>query len=1810
MLIGSSVIFHYGGSEMQLINNRYRIISTYKVYESSTIFTVHDLWNGNQELLLKLFNYSNNEALFNEFLDKFIEISSLRHKGIIYNHRFDIVNSIDNKPTNIRQYFYTIDYVNGKKLTDYIGKLNIDQILSIVCQLLEVTAYLKFRGYVYRRINPDNIFVIDDGHNFQIKLNDYAEIMLREIKNIYHEEYREFASPELRSNNNDISISTDIFSIGMVFKSMLIGKTKYLNGDAFKIQEHLDIDESKENQIYDLISKLVNKEPSLRPINPIEIVEGINHIFGKNYKINLKEGRKELVFNHPIIGRNKEINIITDIDMDAINNKIDTQIVSFIGEDGIGKTRLLEELEYRLRMRGRPVFYTSISDSNTKELSSIIKILKSMIKSCDSKLIEKYGCELVKIIPEISETGDIKPSSMLSGTRERLRLYDRITNFIIDNIKNNPTYILIDDLHNSDIETINLINYLINSISQTPLILIVSYNKDILEKKKALYDTVKSWLNLKRTCEYRLPRLNLNETSELIKSILGMSYRPMNFSTRVMNETLGNPGYIEEVLKNLVATGELFINENGNWDVPTKNYASLYIPSNIRDAIKRQVKLLDNELYSIAKYTSIFNTSVSKTIIRMLTENKGIDLDNLIDKLVSMKILDERVENWGYTYDFYNRQVKLFIYRDIPEDEKLELHKRAAEILEKTYLQQDRGNMDELIYHYIMSKQVDKAIKQTIVNAKKMKGLVGNIQSINLWESAYELMKERTDVLKLEVLTNLGNLYLLHGMTGKSINCYKEGLKIAKELSEYRYLAICYNGLSSVYFRRYDMILSEKHALEAKKISEEYGYSEELLESIRNLNKIYISKGELDKALENIDKHLDLAKEQEFDLYVGHLYNHKGIIKAFTDEIEQALDYFVTSYQYLYKSGDLVESTRALNNIGSMYSDYFDDVDLAMAYFKEGLEISKKFQSLETEANFLNNIGELYIRTKDYKLAKENMKKVEIIAKDIEDEGLLFLSQINMGLIYLHTGKFDKAYNCFELSSKTFDEGFVEEQHISRYYYFLSEFYFTFGVCDKALEYSKKTIDNSNKLENILKLDSHFKTVLIKYCKGEKDFHKEIIDIRKKYRLSGYYGERRKILLTLANLLITENETNLAEDLILEDMELANKYSTKYLDLMRDMLESRLNKDYNRLIIISKKAKDSEQYMIELITYVELGNICLENSQYYKSANYYLTALDLLYRLTIKIPDNKLQVDFVKRNFVIDIMEKLNEIISVIKGSEAINIKTIEFNEETILEEFFGIKTIVELFNENIFNEDFKEYSDLSLKGVLSFEDLVLNLNNNYNHNLNVILKYAVDKTFAIRGIICVYDYDTGDLVTIASTGDIDSIPNREFILSEVKQRNRGILINKSFDYEEQEQLIDVDENIKAIICMPIFKLQASENMWGIHERRKSNIQSNNDDIIGYLYLDTDMLFNKFDEKRLKIIDALTHIISINIDNYILKIISSIDKMTGVYTRKYFDSIFKDFILLSRKSNTEFTIIMLDIDKFKNVNDTFGHRTGDEILGKLGNIILKHIRKTDMAGRYGGEEFIIVLPNTNIEQGKIVAEKIRKAVEETIMVSQDYPITISLGLSSFPEHGQTADELIEKADQALYKAKESGRNMSVAWSNDIGQSNKRLDKLAGIITGNTVYDQRIGLVLVEIIQLMGEKALKEEKIFRALGRLVEILEAEKGILVTVDKDHNIDKVYGRQRFLDMWVEVEYNEELIYETVNERMGKFFIDWEDIRGIDSVTGKPNWLSVIIVPLIYNGETKGVLQITVPIKEKEFDYNSYNFVNTISDIIAAML
>lgn len=157
-----------------------------------------------------------------------------------------------------------------------------------------------------------------------------------------------------------------------------------------------------------------------------------------------------------------------------------------------------------------------------------------------------------------------------------------------------------------------------------------------------------------------------------------------------------------------------------------------------------------------------------------------------------------------------------------------------------------------------------------------------------------------------------------------------------------------------------------------------------------------------------------------------------------------------------------------------------------------------------------------------------------------------------------------------------------------------------------------------------------------------------------------------------------------------------------------------------------------------------------------------------------------------------------------------------------------------------------------------------------------------------------------------------------------------------------------------------------------------------------------------------------------------------VDALTGLWNRRYFDKTLEREATLTRRNKGDLSLVFFDIDYFKPFNDNYGHDAGDYVLSKLGKTVSKNIRTSDIACRYGGEEFTIILPDTNKEGGYIAAEKIREAIkdEKWEYAGMDLGrVTISLGVSEY-NHTDVTDvkSFVKKADEAAYAAKQAGRN--------------------------------------------------------------------------------------------------------------------------------------------------------------------------------------
>ncbi len=302
--------------------------------------------------------------------------------------------------------------------------------------------------------------------------------------------------------------------------------------------------------------------------------------------------------------------------------------------------------------------------------------------------------------------------------------------------------------------------------------------------------------------------------------------------------------------------------------------------------------------------------------------------------------------------------------------------------------------------------------------------------------------------------------------------------------------------------------------------------------------------------------------------------------------------------------------------------------------------------------------------------------------------------------------------------------------------------------------------------------------------------------------------------------------------------------------------------------------------------------------------------------------------------------------------------------------------------------------------------------------NIDEMCRKIVEGVSAISGAPSVVFLKKGKTYELAESFNM-AVPERkqyeiEDTLLDMCVKNRERFYLSDVTAMKKKVLPFKVSNLSSILCLPM-----------IYEN----------DIIGIVVTVSDKI-DAFNNHQMELLDVLANQASMSVTNarfhYEIEQMAITDGLTGLFNHRYFQERLTDEMKRVGRSEMPLSLILTDIDFFKKVNDTYGHPAGDAVLREMSQIIRGRMRETDIAARYGGEEFALIMANTDAIGAKKIAEDLRIAVKKTEFPEVD-TITISLGISTFPENASTKKDFIDKADQALYFAKENGRNRSAHW---------------------------------------------------------------------------------------------------------------------------------------------------------------------------------
>ena len=919
-----------------------------------------------------------------------------------------------------------------------------------------------------------------------------------------------------------------------------------------------------------------------------------------------------------------------------------------------------------------------------------------------------------------------------------------------------------------------------------------------------------------------------------------------------------------------------------------------------------------------------------------------------------------------------------------------------------------------------------------------------------------------------------------------------------------------------------------------------------------------------------------LAKKNNLTQFRYYFFNIKGMLYGRQNKNKISESYYDIVYSYILKNGFSSELINFAHNY-FLRLDRMNKTDKIRSHAKKILKKlgKKNLHNKNAFIHIYDQLARINIKTGKYKKALDNREKAYDLAFEVQnidemirmreniiipkyylnyqkDEIIDDLEEVinlsikykrkesainsfgNIILLSLENGNPQKAVKFFEMAKNILPLKKLDTPEISSIYN-RGILIFSFLGCKKKAynlfkKYYKKIL-SLNDRQQLIYMADYIETKGLFYIFN--DNYKKCSFWTKK-AIDHFKNLEEKNILTISK----EHKLQLYLDYI----EILNKVGMKKksMEIFKKIKEQfpkyekykDINWNYYKAIIAKKDLEKRKllnkalKYLIKNRNYLELEDILLE---YFKRDNKQkdsmeynnnlLLALFSLQAVYKKIPDKYKKYWLERKN--------IQKFAVLFKNN--LKIENLELNK----------KSLTELLENNI--EKFEPvYKKITEKKVKVINNEIWDANpDNY---LDIIVNFLKN-------------YFTASKIKISYNNTTKEIKDTS-LYKESETIDEELVENCYIDGEYQiERNYRLGEPISKLV-IPIINPYNKNRYYAKEKRVKS--MSYRDYYYGYIYIDTKYPISNIKNYYVKKVKIYVEFLSIFINYTNVHNTLVLDDLTKLFNREHFLKKVKEKISRLKEKNKKAVFMIVDIDFFKDVNDTYGHQKGDAVLKEIANILKKNIRNQDLIGRYGGEEFILFLSNIDKKESLKKAEEIRKAIESKNILP-NRKITISIGCSMFPDNSQWINILINLADIAMYNAKQRGRNQVACWSKDLKIKKTKQDVLSGFITDNLHkskdnlrkffyfidfefenIDDLIKEFISNIKEIIPNKYLSYNlKIFNRIYK-------EKDSRIKINHNKIEDSPLNKAVILENWQYMDTNESLYYDLV------YKISKEDICG----------------------------------------------------------
>lgn len=1763
---------------MDILNTRYRIIEELpQEAKDLHCFLAEDLWNLELPCFeLKVIKGSAIEDSFMDFLrDQFFLIKKIDCRLFLPIYDFTRLSNIDGVIASDDLYIYTHEYIKNKiPLLEFLKTASAKEILDIIIFICRGLNYICNYGLECINFKLDNIYVIQENGKVFLRIKDIVTLKLND-------------SLEIIGSNNDALEKFEYTPniLKYIFLSVLKGQNlKNIEYDEYKkikfryfSNDISDNDKKILKCLFNVCDKLFQCERKKRSYLLYEIVQDINKELNTEFSIGCGLPYDENSIELKQIGRYAEKKQLRSYFYDLQNNKPQDNIFFVTAQLGSGKTNFLRELNFLFLLEKCNVFYIPSLDG-FDEKQFFFHIMQNVLLNFSSganNLSERDIQEGITFVTTENQSAD-KMNII------KYKLVNRISNLLLEKVSPEMTIFIVDDIHLASNFILDILLYLaIESIHHKKAMLIFSYDEFGIKQNVYAQRFVDILINQNSTKKINLCNLTEDETGLLIRCLMDVRRVPDILIKKIYSHTSGNPLFVTEILKELISNGDVKKDSITDVCILSNNILdsslSIKISPNIEQAIKNHIKNLNSEELSLLNTMSGFqNNFTFDEILRVSNLTKKVIRKyffNFLENNIITKIESTHTQE----YSIVNKVLQKTLYSQLEFSYKVELHKKIMDLIkEKTELE-----VTEFIWHAEQAECFEEAVDYCIKNEALIKKIYSPNAYISIFEKIYTFIIDDNADTKLYVLLLIMDIYIDIENVFECVNKILQAeMLLTKGVSDKNLVALLY--ITKI---NYEMLINSDVSLIAK---------------------ILHSAEEIVKKIENKFVYLSLLKTKTKFFQYSNRY---------TECIETAKELIKLCGNSIHNQS--LKST-ALLELGKGY--YFSgQYALAEKTYLEAIKIASKVSNFKVKNSAYNNLAIIYSNVRhDFRSALKYYDRLINGSESYSNISIQVLAMLNSCIINAFLGNYLDAYNrCLSAIKKI-----KQNQLYNRYlfaYTLLYEFLMLFGKYDSAITCKLKieTLLNDVRIPQRLSYKNSYAQTSAELAAVFAEYNDEKIFLKKSLATGSFRFEIRKIFLE-ANLEINKLTRGEKDDISVlvayyEQMFCGKYTETLYIvfynivEVLSRLVVVRRDIDFSPILqfianydisiysdtlhgmvyfLLSFFDKDNaEEYLLKanLLCSTNLSHTININTElallYLTQGNSdmgivrFIEAQKSICLIMKSIPNEKQLAFFNAHNYGLAFIAVKDYLKKKLKPDYRNYKKT--FTSQNMQKALTTNYVTILKDNPDFMNSIITKVKNKTKFKNKTLDDIIKKFSNNFLKNIEMLLEFAAINLLATDSDIFIPDSDN----------NMESL--FKFSDNKIIEKIAQLLKNSNYDIES----VSKNQTLPAHIIVPIYS---------------SNYGNLETDIIAYIIFVSTREINACNDLEFNVCRDFKNIFTFLIESYKLQQDASTDKLTAALTRMYTETALNELFLFSKKNEKPFSILMYDLDHFKIINDTYGHQLGDVVLKRVAAATMKVLQNEQILGRFGGEEFIILLPEINSKKAYVIAEKMRKQIELLTFDNRDIKITISIGVVSYPQHAATLHELLLKVDQALYNAKNGGRNRVFVWKEGLTYTDKKRDRMAGIITGHPSIDIKNILIFNEITASIRKNMTKSERLIFCLAKIKEVMAVDTALIIPVKGFKAESNVLSVPPYKDS--DFKLNKEFIRNVIASKMGMFEIDWDNITGKNEITGIPSWNSVLITPIIYGEKIKAVLYLISSIWGKEFTANDLNIANFLASCIAA--